>query len=172
MSFSLQCPLYLEENRICLIFYDGISLVVSGLDYNKELTDPYDSDWFWIMHSLISAPLKVILLTFAIEFVCAQSPHQMKGLLCGQMTIIMSNIVANIIAGVFHTVCSDPRYCSIAYSSMATLWSVTGFVLLEILSRWYKMRVRDDIATPHRWVEDAYEKYLASDNHSFGSTLY
>ncbi|XP_064403254.1 uncharacterized protein LOC135348825 [Halichondria panicea] len=148
------------------IVVNGISLVVSGLDYNKELTDPYDSDWFWIMHSLISAPLKVILLTSAIEFVCAQSPHQMKGLMIGYMwsNYYMSNIVANVLAGVFHTVCSDPRYCSIAYSSMATLCSVTGFVLLGILSRWYKMRVRDDIATPHRWVEDAYEKYLASDN--------
>ena len=84
------------------IVVNGISLVASGLDHNKELTDPYDSDWFWIMHSLISAPLKVILLTSAIEFVCAQ------------------------------------------------------------LSCWYKMR---DIATPYRWVEDAFEKYLASDNH-------
>ncbi len=71
----------------------------------------------------------------------------------------------NIVAGVFHTVYSDFRYCLDAYSSMATLWSVTGFVLLGILSHWYKMRVRDDITTPHRWVEYAYEKYLASDYH-------
>ncbi len=103
---SAHYTFHFEENPICLISYDSckwyISLVVSGLDYHRELTDPYDSDWFWIMHSLISAPLKVILLTSAIEFVCAQ------------------------------------------------------------LSCWYKMR---DIATPYRWVEDAFEKYLASDNH-------
>ncbi len=144
------------------IVVNSISLTVSIIDHQKEITDPDDSEWFWILQSLISAPLKSLLLISAIEFVCAQSPYQMKGIMIGYMwsNYYGSNIVANILAGVFHTLCTG-KYCSIIYSSMAMVWSVMGLMLFGCLAHWYKRRVRDDIATPHKWVEEVYDRYLS-----------
>ena len=151
------------------IVINGLSLLFAVLDYvhKTEVTDPYDTDWFWILQSLISAPLKIILLTSAIEFVCAQSPYNMKGLMIGYMwsEYYMSNIFANIVAGIMHTLCKGDK-CSVIYSSVATFWSIVGFVLICLLARWYKRRVRDDIATPHKWAEDVYDRYLDQEEKS------
>ena len=31
-----------------------------------------------------------------------------------------------------------------------------------MIARWYKTRVRDDIDTPHQWVEEVYDRYLTA----------
>ena len=151
------------------IVVNGISLLFAVVDfvYKAEVTDPYDADWFWILQSVISAPLKIILLTSAIEFVCAQSPYNMKGLMIGYMwsEYYISNIIANILAGILHTRCDGDK-CSVIYSSVATFWSIIGFVLICLLAHWYKRRVRDDISTPQRWVEEAYDRYLDQEEKS------
>ena len=82
-----------------VIVVNGLSLMFTVIDYvyKSALTE---TDWFWILQSLIVAPLKISLLTSAIEFVCAQSPYNMKGLMIGYMwsEYYISNIIANILA--------------------------------------------------------------------------
>ena len=147
---------------LLIFLVNATALIVSIIDYSKEISDPADTDWFWIVHSLLSAPLKILLLTCVFEFVCAQSPHNMKGLMIGYVwsEYYLSNIFANILAGMLHALCIGPL-CSIFYSSLATVLSITGFIVYCILARWYKTRVRDDISSPHRWVEEVYDRYLS-----------
>ena len=154
------------------IVVNGLSLLFIVVVYfNKSEVTGMNNRWFWIVQSLISAPLKIILLTSAIEFVCAQSPYNMKGLMIGYMwsEYYMSNIIANFLAGILHTLCQlklTVYACSIIYSSGATFLSIIGFLLFCVLARWYKRRVRDDIATPHRWAEEAYDRYLDQEERS------
>jgi len=49
------------------------------------------------------------------------------------------------------------------YSAVTVVSSILGFILFCVLARWYKRRVRDDIATPHKWAEDAFDKYIKSE---------
>ena len=46
------------------------------------------------------------------------------------------------------------------YGVVSVALSIVGFVLYCVLAGWYKMRVRDDIATPHKWAEETYDRYL------------
>ena len=149
---------------LLIFLVNATALIVSVIDFSKEISDPADTDWFWIVHSLLSAPLKILLLTCVFEFVCAQSPHNMKGLMIGYAwsEYYLSNIFANILAGTLHALCKGP-VCSIIYSSVATFLSITGFIVYCILAIVYKRRVRDDISTPHRWAEEFYGRYLPDD---------
>ena len=147
-----------------MIVVNGLFLLFAVIDNESNITDPNNTHWIWIIQSLISAPLKISLLTSSIEFVCAQSPYNMKGLMIGYMwsEYYISNIIANIVASILNTLCDNDK-CSVIYSSVATFWSIIGFVLFCLLARWYKRRVRDDIPTPHRWAEEAYDRYLTQE---------
>ena len=50
--------------------------------------------------------------------------------------------------------------CGTVYGAVAVALGIVGFVLYCVLARWYKMRVRDDIPTPHKWAEETYDRYL------------
>ena len=113
------------------------------------------------LHSIGIAVLLLILLTASIEFVCAQSPHSMRGLLLGYVWCIST--FSHIIAVLFLFQFKYTGYfiVPVVYCTIATLLGVIGFVVFCVLARWYKRRVRDDdIVTPHQWAEDYYDRYL------------
>ncbi|XP_064403264.1 solute carrier family 15 member 3-like [Halichondria panicea] len=114
-------------------------------------------------HSIVVAALIISLLTSAMEFVCAQSPYNMRGLLLGYVWCIdvFTYILAQILFEVLYDLKSTHPWIVILYTGLAALLSLAGFVLYCLLARWYKRRVRDDIATPQKWVEDAYDRYLS-----------
>ena len=87
----------------------------------------------------------------------------MRGLLLGYVWCIyvVTYILAQILFEVLHDLRSTHPWIVILYTGLAALLSLAGFVLYYLLARWYKRRVRDDIATPQKWVEDAYDRYLS-----------
>ena len=114
-------------------------------------------------HSIVVAALLISLLTSAMEFVCAQSPYNMRGLLLGYVWCIyvVTYILAQLLFKVLYDLRSTHPWIVILYTGLAALLSLAGFVLDCLLARCYKRRVRDDIATPQKWVEDAYDRYLS-----------
>ena len=132
-------------------------LVLCIVKFEKDIP----LSWIGYPHSVIAALLKILLTAASLEFLCAQSPYNMRGLLIGYFWCInlLSYVVVNIVYSVLTIPCNE-QYCVVIYSSLATGLSVIGFVVYCILARWYKRRVRDDISTPHRWVEEVYDRYL------------
>ncbi len=120
-------------------------------------------------HSVMIAILGFTLLTSAMEFVCAQSPHNMRGLLLGYIWFIyiFSFMIAQALLIALQDLHSKHRWAIVLHSGLASALSLTGFVLYCRLARWYKRRVRDDIATPHKWVEEVYDRYLSERDRYF-----
>ena len=133
-------------------------LILSIIGYARDMTD-----WRWsgYPHSLLMAVLILLLLPSALEFMCAQSPYNMRGLLVGYVWFInsLSFVAAGGLLSIFTDACVE-TYCVVIYSVITTLLGLVGFVLYCVLAYWYKRRVRDDISTPHKWVEDVYGRYL------------
>ena len=129
---------------------------------------PYMSDWQYIVHCILLGSISQVIYTKVIEFVCAQSPYNMRGMLAGYMGFIY--LVALGI-GIFlfkllseKGVCHE-LYCLVIQTSLATVLSLIGFILHCVLARWYKRRVRDEEYDAHRVVEEVYDRYL-SDKYS------
>ncbi len=102
--------------------------------------------------------LLVLLINGILEFVCARSPYNMRGLLTGYMLSLN---------------CASLRICQLPYlliythskyyiiPSISTSLSVIGLVVYCLLARWYKRRVRDEDYDAHRVVEEVYDRYLS-----------
>ena len=120
------------------------------------------SPWSNIAYSVIFSSIFMFLLTSILEFICAQSPYKMRGLLLGYTILlyIISMYVGTILMYIFNSVCVGP-YCHIFEKSVFTALSLVGFVLHCLQATWYKKRVREEDYDVHRVVEEVYDRYLS-----------
>ncbi len=119
------------------------------------------SPWLNIAYSVLFSSIFVFLLTSVLEFVCAQSPYKMRGLLLGYVVLLgLISIFVCIIVKDYLEACVWP-YCHITERSLGTALSLVGFVLHCLLATWYKRRVREEDYDVHRVVEEVYDRYLS-----------
>ena len=110
-----------------------------------------------------------ILTVTVFEFISAQSPHSMKGLLLGTHFAItgvyqfLSSVL--LIPFTSHKVQSGgphpPRIgCMFGYFLLLCLIAFADLILFSVAAKWYKYRKRDDRPYDHRFVIDVYNRYL------------
>ena len=142
-----------------------IYLVVSIMIYFNIL----DRGTPWIMgiNSVLYGVLLVAMFIPSLEFVCAQAPYNMRGLMTGyiQLIYLLALTLGHTFAFEFIQYCQTFSSCSLASVSVGAALSIFAFLLYLIIAHWYKRRVRDDIDTPHKWVEDVYDRYLSAVNY-------
>ena len=139
-----------------------VSLVLSVLRQYHCLVNT--EVWHQVVLQAMSGPLMFVLFSAVFEFVCAQSPYNMRAIVTGYATL--SSIYSPLLFGCllvfgYRRVVAS-LYYSIIFNSITVLLAVIGFLLHCILARWYKRRVRDDIYSPHRLVEEVYDRYLSA----------
>ena len=107
-----------------------------------------------------------ITLSFAgvIEFVCAQSPYNMRGLLTGCTVFVILSALSFGNELLLQFFAKAPNYIKphVFSQSLSIAIGLLGFVLYCVLARWYKMRVRDEDYSPHRVIEEVYDRYLSN----------
>ena len=100
-----------------------------------------------------------------LEFISAQSPHTMKGLLLGIFYSVEGLYTLLGCVAVFPFVYDEVRLqfldCGFFYYIFNSLLGV-GFILVAIIAyKWYKYRQREERPYDHRYVEDYYRKYAS-----------
>ena len=146
------------------VHYENQSLVIPSLDMHWSSLLP--SDVFLGIGSTL-----VIVSVF--EFISAQSPHSMKGLLFG---------VFFGIRGIFQSISSvalfpfssrmiwgnhnpSPISCLSGYFIFTVVAAMFGFVLFSVLAKRYKYRQRDDHPYDQRFVTDYYSRVIENRHH-------
>ena len=135
------------------------------------------------MHWAVYIPVNLLcgvgptLVTVTLfEFISAQSPHSMKGLLVGTYFAIsgvyqfFSSVLLMPFSsyGVWAGGHYPPRTgCLFGYFVCTLLIALIGLILFFIAARWYVYRERDDRPYDQRFVIDFYDKYLEPDPPSF-----
>ena len=121
---------------------------------------PLDCSWTLIPEVIGAAGIVLIFFSFC-EFLIAQSPWQVKGLLmCASITafgiftlvglgldVLLMNVPIRLFPG-----------CGFFYYGIYTLVMFTIFILFVVISKWYKLRKRDDIVPYHMFAEECFEK--------------
>ncbi len=144
---------------LLLFIFNSIKLVTAVCFFYLE----HFSQWYSLVYSVPLSCVFVFLLNDVLEFVCAQAPYKMRGLLLGYVILLyIISLVINITVWIFG---SESFRFSVRLSSVYTALSLIGFVIYCLLARWYKMRVRDEEYDVHRVVEEVYDRYL-SQRHS------
>ena len=95
-----------------------------------------------------------------VQFVCAQSPYNMRGLLTGY-SVFLQLVSIGVGVVIIKQVSMLNAYKDIIEWSLVTGLNLVGFILHCVLAHWYKRRVRDEEYNAHRVVEEVYDRYLS-----------
>ena len=101
-----------------------------------------------------------------IEFISAQSPHSMKGLLLGAFFSITGvfQFIGSVLIVPFARYTKDKYYpgfsCLFDYLILILVIAIVGLILFLVAAKKYKYRERDDRPYDQRFVVDVYDRYL------------
>ena len=115
-----------------------------------------------IFYHVTNGVLSQVLTTCTLEFVCAQSPNNMRGFFTSVfLPLFLLSFGAGYACGYYLAteICRRP-WCSFVLFLVKCVACLTGFILFCVVARWYKMRVRYDDQSPQRVVEEVYDRYL------------
>ncbi len=147
--------------------YNGTYLIISiGILVfkPKESIVRIDILWIELIKSILLAQVALLLYKATLEFVCAQTPHNLKGFAIGYIWCI--HLLANTISTAVHLILEAEckQYCPAILGSIGTVLSMIGLPLICILAYKYKTRVRDadETHTDYAWADKVYSKLLAS----------
>ena len=131
------------------------------LSYSSETA----TNWsVLILNRLTGGALAQLVVTLILEFVCAQSPYNMRGLLLSSVVILgITSAGVQLMIG-FNVTAEKciQLWCIIVSYSVQLALCIIGFLLFCVVARWYKLRVRDDDYSPQRVVEEVYDRYLTA----------
>ena len=150
----------------------GVCLFTSYFVNPKEKQIPTLLNMHW---SVVIPPSILLNLGFllvestAVEFISAQSPHSMKGLLIGVFFAIKglfqfisaAAVVPFAIPEIWNHINTVPN-CGFGYYLFTTVASLIGLVVLFMVVRSYKYRQRDERPYDTRFAEQYYERYLGT----------
>ena len=145
--------------------------VLPGTNYSGYY-DVVSLDMHWAVNipsSVLTGIGSTVVTVTIFEFISAQSPHSMKGLLLGTHFAItgvyqfFSSIA--LVPFTSHKLWSDGLHsphigCLFGYLLLLCLVAFAGLMLFLVAARWYKYRERDDRPYDHRFVIDVYNRYL------------
>lgn len=132
-----------------------------------------DATWLTVVFNIFSALYQMLYFIAGYEFLCAQSPYNMKGLLFGCYYSMRG--IFQLLADVWYigwtqgygnvgraNLVTYPSCGSWFYFS-TTVMGVLGLVVFCLVAKWYKMREREEPANERRFVESYYNKYVGSE---------
>ena len=109
----------------------------------------------------------LLIQATSFEFISAQSPHSMKGLLVGVFFAIKglfqfisaAAVVPFAIPGIWNSI-NPVTNCAFGYYLLNIVVALTGLVIFTIVIRRYRYRQRDERPYDPRFVEQYYERYI------------
>ena len=136
---------------------------------SNESSPVIETNYIWV-DVFTQCFLAIALVQFDIalfEFICAQAPYNLKGLLIGLAYSVYN--IATSLGYTIHTTwdlgwkktATQPS-CGFWYYLSITLTATLGLVIWCIVAKWYKRRERDEPAYEHTFVVDYYDKYCGT----------
>ena len=120
-----------------------------------------DISVYWVMLPSVLNGLSVYVFVLSgIEFVCAQAPFNMKGVVLGIAcalfgfgTLSHAAISQPFLSSTTHVWKKAPLTCGIWYFMMEGVIVLVGFILVVVIVKTYKRRTRIAISSQNDWQE-------------------
>ena len=144
-----------------------ISFICLILELAHYLSHSNETAIEWIIsvfYQSTNGLLLQVLITSVLEFLCAQTPYNMRCLFLSfalPVAFLAGEAGWNIGYVLFTKLCPQ-SWCSTVSFSVKTLLCLIAFIIYCAAARWYKMRVRDNEYDLHREVAEVYDRYLTA----------
>ena len=139
-------------------------LIIDFLDINVN---------FLIIQSFLNAIGFILLNVATFEFICAQSPHSMKGFLIGTFFAIKGVFqligVLAVLTPVTAWCRSHDKFpiCGFIYFFLNIVILFIGIIAFTIVARRYQYRVRDEPDNIYRYAEEYYANARDEPNYDY-----
>ncbi len=164
-AFSYRLPSMLQR----MGFAGGIAMVTGAFLTFLSVADRHGKEPLPANYISILTPTAALMgfshalfYTAGLEFICAQSPYNMKNFfVCSGWFIVKSSSLSAVLTlSLWNSTCSS-KYCPIIYSIATLLLAAGGLVMFCLAARWYRKRSRGhEDEHQQKWVEDAFDKYI------------
>ena len=144
----------------CIISH--IKIVNNGSCEQICFTHPHPGDSFLYLSAIpliLNGVIYLLVFVTTVEFICAQSPNAMKGLLIGvwySMLFIKYSVVNNLD---IHPITLHMDNW-IVYHGIKGLCIFVSIVSFSLVHKFYKYRERDEIVNEQAMIEEQYEREL------------
>ena len=117
--------------------------------------------WLLIPHITYGCAIFLVVVT-CLEFIVAQSPRQMRGLMVGlcYATYGFGRLVAGNLSFLLVYLKSFSRGCILYCDLGNSLYILFTLIVFIIVAKRYKLRVRNNIVPVQRIIEKHYERYI------------
>ena len=141
---------HLFELIIDFAITDVLNLKNATVVENESDAPPL-SEWLILSSALVRDASVIAVSSIFLEFCMAQTPCQVRGLV--STVIISVSIVFWVLYDTIH------QYIPIdgVFSIVRCLAVLVFFVMFLFVSKWYKLRKRDDVIPYHKFAEDQFE---------------
>ena len=144
-----------------------LCLILRVVEYIQQ--EVAEIEWtIVVVYFVVHGFLIQVTVTSTMEFICAQSPYNIRGLLLGCGTIIA--VASACLGAGTSSILFTSELSDIIAISVKTILCMVGFIIHCIVARWYKLRVRDENYSPQRVVEEVYDRYLTQRSRSYTSS--
>ena len=118
------------------------------------------SPYILIIQNFLVAVAYILIYGGVFEFICAQSPHSMKGALIGIFFAIKGLFQLLGVLGILlpFSFWKTSSYAGLVYFVVNIVISFVGIVVFIVMARRYQYRQRDDFCNLRMYIEDFYEK--------------
>ena len=167
-TFLMDTAAHAQEKNanICMFSYESYDKLNSTAA--AALYASFQDTPALVIQRCLGALSDMLIYIALYEFVCAQSPHSMKGLLIGlsfAMKGFFETIAAVVMIPFFFIRTSFPS-CGMDYYLMNICLGVVSLLLYIFVARRYKFRERDEPCNVRRYVEDYYFNNLKEESPS------
>ena len=160
-----------------LLLISGLCTLVMGVANRNcasescTLTSFKINPHFLLFQFSLNAVSYLLIFIASYEFVCAQSPHSMKGLLIGTFFAIKGvfqslGVVLYSVIGVRCSVKHHFPICIFVYYFISIVIALIGLIAFVLVARKYQYRERDEPDNIYRYAEEYYAN--AQDETSYG----
>jgi len=154
-----------SEDLNCMFQLDGSS--------PPFFSPPQMASMLFVQQVLAGISRMLVDISF-FEFICAQSPHTMRGMLIGlayamQSLFVLLGLVLQL--PFVYWKYSYPS-CGFVYYSMNVVIGIISFITLAWIVKEYKYRERDEPSREQQFVEDYYSKIVQEEElYIYGTIL-
>ena len=130
------------------------------------MSSSFDSKWLILPSAILNSLSIAALFIGGIEFMCAQTPYSMRGLLFGAMyaSVVILYLIGYAITQPFtggHITNwgTGILSCGFWYLLLSLILQAVSSLVLLCLGRWYKKRKREDVLpNEHIFAERYYSR--------------
>ena len=124
------------------------------------------SPYFLLIQNILTAVAYILIYGGTFEFICAQSPHSVKGFLIGVFFAIRGLFQLLGVCGIllpfnFWSVSINFPSCGFGYYLVNIVISIIGLIAFTYTAKNYKYRQRDEFCDERRYIEEYYENAVS-----------